>query len=283
MKALLKRIGIPLGICSAALGIEGFLLPNGFIDGGVMGVSMLLSEVTGVGLSVWVVLVNLPFLYMAYRQVHLQFALYSLGAIAALSVLLFMIHGGIIPFEPVTDDKLLAAFFGGVFLGGGIGLAMRSIAVLDGTEILALYLSRKSGVSIGQWILVMNLGIFTVAAFVLSLEAAMYSILTYFSASRTIDFILHGIEEYNGITIMTNEPARIRAEIISRCGRGVTIYTGKGGYSEEPREILFCVVTRLEIYRIKSIVNEIDPKAFLFTHSLNEASGGMIKKVGGLH
>lgn len=272
MEKAKQLIFLILGILSASLGIKGFLLPNHFIDGGITGISMLLSKIFNIKLSFLIVLINSPFLYLGYKSIGKKFALISAISILTLSICLLFVK-----FPIVTHDKLLASVFGGFFLGAGIGLSIRANSVLDGTEILALILSRKTPATVGDLILILNLIIFSVSIFALGLESALYSILTYFSASKTINFILHGIEEFTGIIIISNKFAEIREAIFEQTERGVTIYKGAGGFSSEDKNILFCVITRLEIPKIKSIIEEIDNGAFYFTHSISEVQGGMIK------
>ncbi len=269
---------IVVGMLSAGLGLKSFLLPNGFIDGGVMGISLLVSKVTGFSLSWLIVVINLPFIYMGYKQIHKFFALKTLTAIIGLALCLVFI-----PYPILTTDKLLVSVFGGFFLGVGIGLAMRGGSVIDGTEILALSITRKSVLSIGDVILIINIVIFCVAAFVLSIEQALYSILTYISASRTVDYLISGIEEYTGVTIISEKSEAIRKMITEQLGRGVTIYRGKRGYGSHGHrlsevDIIFSVVTRLEMSTLKSEIEKIDNQAFLITHGIKDTKGGMIKK-----
>ncbi|MCU1290946.1 MAG: hypothetical protein JWN60_3175 [Acidobacteria bacterium] len=279
----LNYIFIVLGILSAGMGLKGFLLSSRFIDGGVTGVSMLLSDVVGLPLSLWILIINLPFIALGYHQISKKFAIKSALAIAGLSLCL-----AIIKYPDVTQDKLLTAVFGGFFIGAGIGLAIRGGAVLDGTEIAALVVSRKSHIfKVGDVILIFNIFIFLAAAFFLGVESALYSILTYIAASKTIDFIIHGIEEYTAITIVSMKNEEVKAAIINKLHRGVTSYRGQGGMGSKgvtnaEQEILYCVVTRLEIGIIKNVVREIDPTAFITTHSLSDVEGGLIKK-SGLH
>jgi uncharacterized membrane-anchored protein YitT (DUF2179 family) len=269
---------ITIGIFSAAVGLKSFLLPNGFIDGGVTGISMLSSHVTGVSLSVFIVLINLPFLYLGYRQINKGLAFKSIFAISGLAIVVALMD-----FPVITTDKLLTAAFGGFFLGGGIGMAIRGGAVLDGTEILAITISRNTGLTIGDVILLFNIMIFSVAAYLLTMEAALYSILTYLAASRTVDFVIEGVEEYTGVTIVSSHSEEIRIMIIEKMGRGVTVYTGKRGYGKRGEnrgdvDIVFTVITRLEIGKLQSEVEKIDPNAFLVMHSIKDTRGGMIKK-----
>ena len=265
---------IILGIFSAAFGLKGFLLSSGFIDGGVTGVSMLLSAVLGFPLWPLILIINIPFIAVGYRQLGKKFAFKSALAIAGLATSLALVK-----FPIVTPDKLLNAVFGGFFLGAGIGLAVRGGAVLDGTEIAALLVSKGSHLlKVGDVILILNIVIFSAAAFFLGIEAAMYSILTYFAASRTVDFLVHGLEEYTAIIIMSARSTEIRQAIIRDLNRAVTVYHGRGGLSDQQQDILYCVVTRLEIGRVSSLANEIDPEAFVVVHPLADASGGVIKK-----
>jgi len=271
-------IFIIIGIFSAGFGLKGFLLPNSFIDGGAMGISLLSSEITGVSLSILIVTINLPFLILGYSQVGKQFALKSIVAIITLAL---VVH--FVPYPLITSDKLLIAVFGGFFLGGGIGMAIRGGSVIDGTEVLAIHLSKKTGLSIGDIVLIFNIIIFSFGAYILSIEIALYAILTYLSASKTINFIIEGVEEYTGITIISDFSEQIRLMITEKLGRGVTIYAGKGGYGKKNDilkhfDIVYTVITRLEITRLKNEVNIIDPSAFIIMNSIKDTKGGMIKK-----
>lgn len=283
MKALIKEFSnivlIIVGIFSAGMGLKGFLLSSRFIDGGVTGVSMLLSDLLGFPLAILIFVINLPFIALGYRQIGKKFAVKSALAILGLSICLAFVY-----FPDVTPDKFLTAVFGGFFIGAGIGLAIRGGAVLDGTEIAALLVSRKSHLlKVSDVILILNIFIFAAAAFFLGVESAMYSILVYVTASKTIDFLLHGIEEYTAITIVSMKNDRIKEAIINRLNRGVTVYKGHGGMgskgiASDEQEILYCVVTRLEIGSIKNVVREIDPAAFMTTHSVSDVEGGLVKK-----
>jgi uncharacterized membrane-anchored protein YitT (DUF2179 family) len=262
------------GILSAGMGLKGFLMSSRFIDGGVTGISMLLADVVKLPLALGILLINLPFIALGFRQIGWKFALKSALAIGGLSLCLAFIK-----YPDVTPDKLLTAVFGGFFIGAGIGLAIRGGAVLDGTEIAALLISKSSHLlRVGDVILILNVFIFLAAAFFLGIQSALYSILTYFAASKTIDFILHGIEEYNGITIISESSDEIREALTNSLGRGVTIYKGRGGFTEADHDILFCVVTRLEIGKVRKLVEEIDRSAFFVVHPISDASGGLIKR-----
>ena len=276
LKELFNVILIVLGILSAGLGLKGFLLSSHFIDGGVTGISMLVSSIMGVPLSILILVINLPFIAVGFRQIGKKFALKSALAIGGLSLCLAFIH-----YPDVTSDKLLTAVFGGFFIGAGIGLAIRGGSVLDGTEIAALLVSKSSSLlRVGDVILILNIFIFGAATFFLGIEIALYSILTYFAASKTIDFLLHGIEEYTAVTIISEKSEDIREAIVSHLKRGVTVYKGRGGRSGADEEILYCVVTRLEIGRIKNVVKEIDASAFMVIHPLSDVDGGIIKRTG---
>jgi uncharacterized membrane-anchored protein YitT (DUF2179 family) len=264
---------ICLGIFLAALGLESFLLPNRFIDGGITGISMLLADQMGWPLSVLLILVNLPFVFLGYRQLGRDFAFRSAAAILGLAICIAVVH-----FPPATSDRLLGAVFGGFFLGAGVGLAIRSGSVLDGTEIFALIASKRTFATIGEIILLLNVVIFSIAAIFLGIEPALYSILTYFAASKTIDFLLHGIEAYNGVLIITQHPLAIRQSILSELGRGVTIFKAKGGYSDSDAEVLLCIVTRLEVTRLELIIQRNDPTAFIVTLPVLDTKGGVVKQ-----
>ena len=265
---------IGAGILSAGLGLHGFLQPSGLIDGGVTGISMLLSNVTGWPLSIFIPLVNLPFIAIGYRHLGKAFAVRSAVAIGGLAMALALVH-----FPIVTNDRVLDAVFGGFFLGAGIGLAVRGSAVLDGTEIAALLISRHSAmVKVGDVILGFNVVLFIVAMAVLGVESALYSILTYMAAARTLDFIIHGIEEYVAITIMSDQSDFIRRRITGELGRGITVYRARGGMTGDEREILYCVVTRLEIGRVRLIVREVDERAFITVQPLADVQGGTVRK-----
>ena len=265
---------ILLGILSAGLGLKGFLLAGNLIDGGVTGVSMLLDKITVLPLAVWLPIVNLPFVAIAYQQIGGLFALRSTLAIAGLALALAFVQ-----FPAVTSDRLLEAVFGGFFVGGGIGLAVRGGAVLDGTEIAALLISKRSHVlKVGDVILVFNVVLFLAAMSVLGIESALYSILTYFTAAKTLDFIIHGIEEYTAMTIVSSRAPAIRTELTESLGRGVTVYRGYGGMTGSEQHILYCVVTRLEIGKVKTIVKAHDENAFIVSSALSDVEGGVVKR-----
>jgi len=270
---------IALGVLLAGIGLKGFLLPNSFLDGGVMGMSLLINITTDIPLPYLIIIVNLPFIFLAYSQVSKFFAIKTLMGIVGLAVCIAFIE---IPL--ITSDKLLIAIFGGFFLGAGIGMSIRGGGVLDGTEVLALYISRKTVLSVGDVIIIINLLIFSVAAFLINIETALYAMLTYLSASKTIDFLIHGIEEYTGVTIISEKSEEIRVMIIEQLGRGVTIFKakrgfGKRGRKDEDLDVVYTVLTRLEIQKLTNEIENIDPTAFVVQQSLNDVKGGMIKKL----
>jgi uncharacterized membrane-anchored protein YitT (DUF2179 family) len=266
---------IIVGIFSAGLGLKGFLLSSHFIDGGVTGISMLLANVLGWPLSILILVINLPFIALGYRQIGRAFAIRSTRAIGGLALVLAFVK-----YPDVTPDKLLTAVFGGFFIGAGIGLAIRGGAVLDGTEIAALLISKSTHIlKVGDVILLLNIFIFSAAAFFLGIESALYSMLTYFAASKTVDFLIHGVEEYTAVIIMSEHSEEIRQVILSELQRGVTVYKGRGGMSDDEQDILFCVVTRLEIGRIRTAAHGVDPGAFIVVHPLADAEGGVIRKL----
>ena len=273
-REFLNALLILFGILSAGLGLKGFLLPSGFIDGGVTGVSLLLAGVTRLPLAFWLPVINVPFVILGYRQLGAPFAVRSALAICALAGVLALVQ-----YPTVTQDRLLDAVFGGFFLGAGIGLAVRGGAVLDGTEIAALLISKRSTMlRVGDSILAFNVVLFVVAMAALGVEAALYSILTYLTAARTLDFVIHGTEEYTAMTIVSGKSAEIRDAITGILGRGVTVYRGRGGLTNVEQDILYCVVTRLEIGKIKAIARGIDSAAFIVSHALSDVEGGVVKK-----
>lgn len=270
-----------LAILSAGMGIKGYLLSSHFIDGGVTGVSMLLNGISGWPLSILIPLINLPFIVLAYYQLGIRFVFKTVVAIAGLAVCL-----AFVPYPDVTPDKLLTALFGGFFIGLGIGLAIRAEAVLDGTEIVALLVSKHVNfLRVADVILILNVIIFSAAAFFLGIDKASYSILTYFAASKTIDFLLHGLDEYTGVTIISESNEKIRSRIVDELKRGVTVYSSKGGYGkrgekQHDTEILFTVVTRLEVGKLLDLVRSVDEDAFIIQNSINDIQGGMVKQRG---
>ncbi|HRH34707.1 MAG TPA: YitT family protein [Catalimonadaceae bacterium] len=283
LKANVRRFFIDLflitvGVLSAGFGLRGFILPNKFIDGGAVGISLLLAELTPLTISPLIILVNAPFILFGFHSLGREFSLKTAFGILALAAVV-----AFFPYPIVTSDKLLTSVFGGFFLGLGIGMAVRGGGVIDGTEVLAIRISRYTGMTIGDIILIMNILIFSVAAYVLSSEVALYSILTYLAASKTVDFVIEGIEEYTGVTIVSPKWAEIRRMIIDNLGKGVTIFKGEKGFgSHGPAEgeikVVYTVITRLEVTRLNREVHKIDPNAFIVMTSVKDTRGGMIKR-----
>jgi len=269
---------LTMGVLSAGFGLKGFLFPSKFVDGGATGISLLISQTSHLPLSILLIIVNIPFIFLGYHQIGRAFVLKTSLAIIGLALVV-----AFLPYPVITNDKLLVAIFGGFFLGAGIGLAVRGGGVLDGTEVLAIYVSKRTSLTIGDVILLINIIIFSFAANLLGLEIALYSILTYLAASRTVDFIIEGIEEYTGVTIISPKNHEIAEMITEKIGRGITMYKGtrgfgKRGHSEKDMDIIFTVITRLEISRIQTEIAAIDPHAFVVMHSIKDTRGGMIKK-----
>lgn len=282
VKETLKSIFlIILGIFSASFGLKGFLIPNHFIDGGVTGISLLISFSTAIPLSLLIFIINVPFIILGFSQISRTFAIKAFAAIAGLSLVLATVN-----FPVITHDKLLIAIFGGIFLGAGIGLSVRGGGVLDGTEILALYIWRRSETSIGDMIMVFNIVIFSCAAFILGIETALYSILTYLAASKTLDYLVEGVEEYTGVTIISEKSSKVKRILMTKFGRGITIYKGKRSMIGKnadmdgvaDMEIIFTIVTKLEIGKVKKLVNEVDENAFIYCSPISNTKGGVLKK-----
>jgi len=278
MKRHLKDfILILLGIFSAAFGFKGFLLTNHFIDGGATGISLLISALTSIPLYVLIIVINVPFIILGYKILGKTFAFKTIAAISGLALVVAEVS-----FPNVTNDNLLVAIFGGFFLGAGIGLTVRGGAVIDGTEVLAIYLSRKFGTTIGDIIIIINVFIFSIAAYFLSVEIALYSMITYLSASKTLDFLIDGIEEFMGVTIISNYSDEVKLALFQNLHHGVTTYKGQSGYGTRGEsnavEIIYTVVTRLELNKLKAQVSQIDENAFIIISSVKDVKGGMISK-----
>jgi uncharacterized membrane-anchored protein YitT (DUF2179 family) len=268
---------ITLGIFSASFGFKGFLLTNHFIDGGATGISLLISALTKIPLYFLLIGVNIPFIILGYRILGKQFAIKTALAISGLALCVATVE-----FPNITNDNILVAIFGGFFLGAGIGLTVRGGAVIDGTEVLAIFLSKKLGTTLGDIIISINIIIFSVAAYFLSIEIALYSMVTYMAASRTLDFIVEGIEEYIGVTVISTHSEEIRLMVINEMGRGVTVYNGKRGYGKrgpsKAVDIIYTVITRLELNKLNREIEKIDSNAFVIMNSIKDTKGGMIKK-----
>jgi uncharacterized membrane-anchored protein YitT (DUF2179 family)/predicted metal-dependent HD superfamily phosphohydrolase len=267
------------GVIFAGYALKGFLVPNHFFDGGITGISLLTHEIYHFNLAVVILLLNLPLIIISYFSVGHRFAFRTL-----LSVILLGICLTILPDVALTSDKLLISIFGGVLLGIGIGLIMRSGAALDGIEVLALYTLKRTSFTISEIILGLNVLIFAVAAFRFGIETALYSVLTYFAATRCIDYVVEGIQAFTGVTIISGKSEVIKFQLVNNLGRGITVYKGERGFLPGKFEIssecdiIFTVITRLELRKLKNLVYQVDPKAFVFANTIKEASGGVIKR-----
>ncbi len=269
-----------VGVLFCSFALKGFLVPNGALDGGVTGISLLIHEIYHVNIALVIVLINIPFLIVGAIQLNLRFALKTFGSIVLLALFLEYL-----PFPLITDDRILVSIFGGFFMGTGIGMAMRGGCSIDGLEVVALYTLKKSSFTISEIILGFNVIIFVFAAFKLGLETSLYSMLTYYVASKTIDYVIEGLEEYTGVTIISGESEKMKEQLVLHMGKGITIYKGEKGFLKdnfhhhEPCDIVFTVVTRLEVRRLKNLVHSIDPRAFVFTNTIKEVAGtgGVVK------
>ncbi len=272
-------IFIVFGVLTAAFALKGFLVPNKFFDGGVTGISLLIHELYDINLAVVILVANLPLIILSMYRISYSFAIKTLVCIILLALCLFYL-----PYPIITDDKLLISIFGGFFLGLGIGLTMRAGCAVDGIEVLALLAWRRSSFTISEIILALNIIIFSVAAFHFGIPTALYSMLTYFTASKTIDYVVEGIEAYTGVTIISSNSEIIKYRLVNELGRGITVYRGERGYLpgkfevHEECDIIFTVITRLELRKLHDLINEIDPKAFVFAATIKETSGGIIKR-----
>ena len=270
---------ILLGVTFSAFALKGFLVPNQFFDGGVTGISLLIHELYHFNLAAVILVVNIPFIIMAVFIVNWSYALKTFLCILLLG--LFFLY---VPYPIITSDKLLVAIFGGFFLGAGIGLIMRAGSALDGIEILALYTVRRSSFTISEIIMAINIVIFLIAALSFGMEVALYSMLTYFTATKTIDYVVEGIEAYIGVTIISGKSEIIKDRLVNEMGRGITIYKGERGYLpgqfglHADCDIIFTIITRLEIRKLKNLIQEVDPNSFVFANTIKEAAGGIIKR-----
>nr|WP_240758511.1 YitT family protein [Lysinibacillus sp. SGAir0095] len=263
-----------IGALIFAVGLELFLVPNTVMDGGVVGISIIVSHLTGIPTGIFIFFINIPFIYIGYKQIGKTFALTSLLGITILSVATLVMHH----IHPFTTDLLLATVFGGILLGVGVGLVIRYGGCLDGTEVMAILTNKKLPFSVGEIILIINLAIFVVAGFVFTWEQAMYSVIAYFIASKVIDIVVLGMEESKSVYIISDEIEEIGQAIMARLGRGVTYLHGEGAYTGNNKKVIFCVITRLEESKMKEIVRTIDTQAFLAIGNISEVKGGRFKK-----
>ncbi len=271
-----------LGVFFAVVGLQGFMVPNNFLDGGVTGISILVKGFSNIHISILLVVFNIPFLIVGYRKIGKTFSLQALIAILLLAAGMYFIE---IP--AFTTDKVLIAVFGGFFVGLGIGFVIRGGGVIDGLEVIGYYTQKKSSLTSGEIILALNSLIIIGAAFKFGIETGMYSILVYYTAMKTSDYVVNGFEEYTALTIISANYQTVKELIVEDFGKAVTLYKGKRGYlpgmidEVHDVDIIMTVVTRLEIHRLKEAIGEIDPKAFLYVQSIKEVKGGLIKKKSG--
>ncbi|HXB43363.1 MAG TPA: YitT family protein [Puia sp.] len=267
-----------LGTTLAVLAMKGFMIPNHFMDGGITGISILLRELLHVNISILVIILNSIFIYLGYKRIGKTFAVQTTIAVAILAMGLFFIN-----IKPITTDKLLIAIFGGILIGTGIGLVIRGGGVIDGAEVIAVFTRRKTGFSNSEIIMLINTIIFAVAAFVFGIETAMYSIITYFTATKATDYVVDGIEEFTAMNIISSKQEEIKNLLVNELGKGITVFKGERGYLpgsfdiKTDAEIIVTIVTRLEIKQIEENVMGIDPKAFVYVQSVKEAAGGVLK------
>jgi uncharacterized membrane-anchored protein YitT (DUF2179 family)/predicted metal-dependent HD superfamily phosphohydrolase len=277
---IIDGLVILVGVFMAALALKGFLVPNHFFDGGITGISLLIHELTHANLAIIMFLFNLPFIIISYFSVSKSFAYKTLYAAVLLG--LFLTFGPTVNF---TTDKLLISIFGGAFLGLGVGIVMRAGGALDGIEVLALYTLKKTSFTITEIILGINMLIFGVAAFSFGIETALYSVLTYFCATQTIDYVIEGIQAYLGVTIVSGNSEGVKHVLVENLGRGITVYKGERGYlpgkfdQHSDCDIIFTVITRLELRKLRNVVHSLDKNAFIFVSSIKEADGGILKRI----
>jgi uncharacterized membrane-anchored protein YitT (DUF2179 family)/HD superfamily phosphodiesterase len=270
---------ILIGVIITSFALKSFLVPNHFFDGGITGISLLIHEVYHFNLAYVILLANIPFVIMSAYAINKGFAIKTFFCIALLGICL--LYPG---FPLITSDKLLVSIFGGFFLGLGIGLTMRAGCAVDGIEVLALYTLRRSSFTISEIILGINIIIFSLAAFEFGLDKALYSMLTYFTASKTIDYVIEGIQAYTGVTIISGKSDEVKHRLVNELGRGITVYKGERGYLpgkfdvHDDCDIIFTIITRLELRKLKNMVTEVDPNAFVFASTIKETSGGIIKR-----
>jgi uncharacterized membrane-anchored protein YitT (DUF2179 family) len=279
-KVIIEDLGFSTaGVLLSAYALKGFLVPNLFLGGGITGISILLNQFFHFNFSIILILANLPLIILGGYLVNKRFAYKTLACIVGLALCMEFIN-----FPKATSDPSLISAFGGVFLGLGIGMAMKGGCALDGIEIIALYTIRKSGFTISEIIFAINVVIFLIAALNFGMDIALNSILTYYTASQAINFVVEGMEEYTGVTIISGQSDAVKRTLVMDLGRGITVYKGERGFMKESFEtsqecdIVFTVITRLEVRRLKNLVYRIDPKAFVFTNSIKEAAGGILKR-----
>lgn len=274
LEVMRRWIFITLGAVLVSVGLEIFLVPNHIIDGGIVGISIIASHLTGLQLGFFLFLLNLPFLFLGYKQIGKTFALSTLYGVSIMSIGTFLLH----PVPPLTVEPFLASVFGGVILGVGVGMVIRFGGSLDGTEIIAIVFNKRLPLSVGETVMFFNLFILGSAGFVFGWDRAMFSLIAYYIAYKMIDITIEGFDESKAVWIISEEANEIGAAIMNRLGRGVTYLHGEGGFSGGSKKVIFCVITRLEEAKMKSIVHELDPAAFLAVGNIHDVKGGRFKK-----
>jgi uncharacterized membrane-anchored protein YitT (DUF2179 family) len=266
-----------LGIVLASIGLKAFLLPNGFMDGGVTGIALLINKLININISILLIVFSIPFLIIGYFTVSKRIILKSIISIIGLALFIHFEN-----FEIITEDKFLISIFGGLFLGAGIGIAIRNGAVLDGSEILGIFINDRFGISIGKVILVFNIILFSITAFVISKEIAMYSILTYIVTAKVTDLVIEGFEDFIGITIVSTHYEKIKVAIINELGAGMTIYKGQKGFGSKGKtedfDIIHTIINRIDIKKMYRIVTSIDKEAFIVEFDVNNVKGGVLRR-----
>jgi uncharacterized membrane-anchored protein YitT (DUF2179 family) len=272
------------GVAFAAIALEAFMLPNKFLDGGVTGIAILVNIAFGIPLNLLLLVLNIPFLYMGYKKIGKTFAVQS-----TISVFMLIVVLELLQMEPVTEDKLLIAVFGGFLMGIGIGLIIRGGGLIDGFEVITDFTQKNSAFSGSEITLFLNSLIMITAAFFFGIEAAMYSMLTYFTAIKVTDYVVEGFEEYTALTIISKEHEKVKELIVKQFGKAISVYKGERGYLpnsfdiKHDCDIIMTVVTRLEVHRMKSAITDIDPKAFFYIQTIKEVKGGIVTQVGKKH
>jgi len=274
---LSESFQICIGILLASIGLKAFLLPNGFLDGGVTGIAILISQLLELNISIVLMIVSIPFLLIGWKSLNRRIVLKSFISITALAIFIHFEN-----FTSVTDDKLLIAIFGGLFLGGGIGITIKNGAVLDGSEILGIYINNRLGISIGKFILLFNIVLFSITAILISVEVSMYSILTFLITAKVIDLMIEGFEDYVGLMIVSEKSNEIESNLIKEIGTGITTYKGSRGYGQRGQkineDIIHTVINRIDIKRTYSLIEQTDKKAFIIEFDVNNVKGGILKK-----
>ncbi|CAG7631238.1 YitT family protein [Paenibacillus allorhizosphaerae] len=274
LKLIRRSIFLFIGAAFVSVGLEIFLVPNNIIDGGIVGISIITGHLSGLPISIFLLLFNLPFLFIGYKQIGKTFALSTLFAVTVMSIGTYLLH----PVKPLTIDPLLAAVFGGIILGVGVGMVIRSGGSLDGTEIVAILFNKQSPFSVGEVVMFFNLFILASAGFVFGWDHAMYSLIAYYIAFKMIDLTIEGFDESKSVWIISDNSRDIGEAIMQRLGRGVTYLQGEGAFTGGSKRVIFCVITRLEEAKMKSIVEELDPAAFLAVGNIHDVKGGRFKK-----